>query len=118
MYTDHRITEEEHDRWFQGIVEDCTRRYWIIAYQGEDVGVANLYRIDVKNRRAHWAFYLANLNDRGKGIGSTVEYLILKQVFDELHFNRLCCEVLASNHPVIKLHQSFRFPKKESSASM
>lgn len=107
MYTDHFITLEEHEKWFQGIFKDPSRRYWIISYNGEDVGVVNLYNINPRNRRCYWAYYIANPNVRGKGIGSFVEYWILRYVFEELNFNKLCCEVLASNQPVIELHKSF-----------
>ncbi|MEI9476443.1 MAG: UDP-4-amino-4,6-dideoxy-N-acetyl-beta-L-altrosamine N-acetyltransferase [Deltaproteobacteria bacterium] len=112
MYTDHLITAEEHERWFQGILNDHKSRYWIITHNQEDVGLANLYGIDEINRRAYWAFYLADPSGRGKGVGGAVEYLILRYVFDELQFNRLCCEVLATNPGVIEMHKNFGFIQK------
>ena len=45
MYTDHRITDAEHARWFAGAMSDETKRYWIIELDGEPVGLANLYDI-------------------------------------------------------------------------
>ncbi len=109
MYTDHYITPEEHEKWFQGIFTDYTRRYWVITYDHEDVGLVNLYDIDNRHKRCYWAYYLADSNVRGKGVGSFVEYLILGHVFDELKFDKLCGEVLAFNQSVIDLHKSFGF---------
>lgn len=109
MYTDHIITPEEHERWFQGIFGDPTRRYWIIVLDGEDVGLVNLYNIDRRNLRCYWAFYVASPSTRGKGVGSFVEYSVLRYVFDDLLFNKLCCEVLVSNQPVIDMHKNFGF---------
>ncbi|MCK4598757.1 UDP-4-amino-4,6-dideoxy-N-acetyl-beta-L-altrosamine N-acetyltransferase [Candidatus Bipolaricaulota bacterium] len=109
MYADHYICAEEHEQWFQDIFSDPSRQYWIIMYGQEDVGLVNLYDIDYRNKRCYWAFYVANPNVRGKGVGSFVEYSILSHVFDELEFNRLCCEVLASNQLVVEMHKSFGF---------
>ena len=109
MYSDHYITPEEHEKWFENVLKDPTRRYWIITYNGEDVGLANLYDIDNHNRRCYWAFYLASTNIRGKGVGSFVEYSVLQHVFGKLNFNRLCCEVLAFHQAVIDMHKSFGF---------
>lgn len=109
MYTDHLITAEEHERWFQAILNDHKARYWIITYDRKDVGLANLCGIDIQNRKAQWAFYLGEQTIRGKGVGGAVEYLILRYVFDELQLNRLGCEVLATNSAVIEMHKSFGF---------
>lgn len=109
MYTDHEISPEEHERWFQGIAGDPTRKYWIIVLDDEDVGLVNLYDIDPRNKRCYWAFYVASPSTRGRGVGSFVEYSTLHYVFDELRFNKLCCEVLTSNQPVIDMHRSFGF---------
>lgn len=109
MYTDHHIALQEHKRWFQRIQNDPTCRYWIITYDQEEVGLVNLYAIDQTNRRCYWAFYVSNPKVRGKGVGSFTEYSILRYVFDELQFNRLCCEVLSFNEPIIKMHKGFGF---------
>ena len=45
----------------------------------------------------------------GKGVGRYVEYAVLNYVFDELKFEKLCCEVLSFNRGVIEMHRHFRF---------
>ncbi len=109
MYTDHIITCEEHDAWFERIAVDPTCRYWIIACDKEDVGVANLYAIDNRNQRCYWAFYVVSPNVRGKGVGTFAEYLVLRYVFEELNLNKVCCEVLDFNRGVVRMHKSFGF---------
>jgi len=109
MYTDHIITAEEHAAWFRSALADSTRRYWIICCDKKDVGLVNLYAIDPANRRCHWAFYVAEASAKGKGVGSAVEVEILRHVFEELKFNKLCCEVLAGNRGVVRMHQRFGF---------
>jgi UDP-4-amino-4,6-dideoxy-N-acetyl-beta-L-altrosamine N-acetyltransferase len=109
MYTDHVISPDEHARWFAGIEGDPTRQYWIIAMDAAPVGLANLYDIDRRNRRSAWAYYLADPAVRGLGLGSYVEYWVLEYVFEALKLAKLWCEVLASNEPVWKLHETFGF---------
>ncbi|HWA62767.1 MAG TPA: UDP-4-amino-4,6-dideoxy-N-acetyl-beta-L-altrosamine N-acetyltransferase [Caulobacteraceae bacterium] len=109
MYTDHVIGPDEHARWFAGIAGDARRRYWIIEAAGKPVGLANLYDIDQRHRRAAWAYYLADPGVRGMGLGSYVEYWVLQQVFETLRLHKLWCEVLVSNEPVWRLHETFGF---------
>lgn len=109
MYTDHEIGAQEHAAWFSRILNDSSRKYWIITCGGEDVGLVNLYNIDNRNHHCYWAFYTASQNARGKGIGSFAEFSILRIVFDEMNLQKLCCEVLAFNQAVINLHKKFGF---------
>ncbi|HUZ12966.1 MAG TPA: UDP-4-amino-4,6-dideoxy-N-acetyl-beta-L-altrosamine N-acetyltransferase [Caulobacteraceae bacterium] len=109
MYTDHPISPDEHARWFAALEGDPARRYWIVELDGKPVGLANLYDIDQVNRRCAWAYYLADPATRGRGVGSFVEYWVLEYVFEALKLEKLWCEVLASNEPVWRLHESFGF---------
>jgi UDP-4-amino-4,6-dideoxy-N-acetyl-beta-L-altrosamine N-acetyltransferase len=109
MYTDHRISEPEHARWFAAALTDDTKRYWVIELDGEPVGLANLYDISTLHKRCYWAFYLAADRVRGKGVGSSTERFVLRHVFDEMGFDKLCCEVLATNEGVVKMHQRYGF---------
>jgi len=109
MYTSHHITEQEHDVWFDRVMNDPRYRYWIIVLDDKDVGVVNLYGIDRQNSRAYWAFYLADPSVRGRGVGGFVEYWTMRLVFDELQLNKLCCEVFTWNKSVVNMHKSFGF---------
>jgi len=109
MYTDHVIPPQEHAAWFAGIDEDEGRRYWIITSDDVPVGLANLYDIDRRHQRCAWAYYLADPSVRGLGLGSYVEYWMLEYVFEGLKLAKLWCEVLASNEPVWRLHETFGF---------
>ena len=112
MYSDHAISQAEHDRWFAAICTAEDRRYWVIEMDGEPVGLANLAKIDPIVRRCDWAYYLGEASTRGKGLGSKIEYIVLRHVFETLEFNKLWCEVLLENEAVWKLHQSFGFTKE------
>jgi len=112
MYSDHQIGQGEHNRWFTAALAASDRRYWIIEMDGEPVGLANLARIDPANRRCDWAYYLGEASTRGRGLGSQIEYIVLRHVFETLGLNKLWCEVLLDNEGVWKLHESFGFVRE------
>jgi len=109
MYTDHQISEPEHNQWFDSIRSDLRREYWIIESDSVPVGLASLYAIDKDNSKCAWAFYLADPSARGKGIGTFVEFMIIERALNEMGLNKLWCEVLETNEAVWKLHQTFGF---------
>ena len=112
MYTDREITADEHAAWFDRVLEDPTCTYWIITCDGADVGLACITGIDRDHCRCSWAFYIASSDLRGRGVGSVVEYSVLSHVFDTLGLEKLCCEVLDLNAPVIEMHKRFGFSEE------
>ncbi len=112
MYSDHQITPAEHDRWFNGLMADENRPYWVIVLNDEPVGLANFANIDSKNRRCSWAYYLASPSVRGLGLGSFVEFWMIEYAFNVLKMDKLWCEVLQSNEAVWKLHLAHGFQQE------
>jgi UDP-4-amino-4,6-dideoxy-N-acetyl-beta-L-altrosamine N-acetyltransferase len=112
MYTDHTISPEEHEAWFERALKRDDARYWVIVADGVDVGVVNLTEIDSRRRTCSWAFYIAEAAARGKGAGAFTEYTTLELVFSELGLRKLSCEVLASNPDVLAMHERFGFVRE------
>ena len=107
MYTDPMLTLDDQTKWFEKIKGDQSRRDWIIQYDGEDVGLANITNIDNFNKNCDWAYYLASVNIRGKGIGKAVELNMHHYVFEELGLHKLCCTVFSWNELVINIHKKY-----------
>ena len=112
MYSDHQISQDEHDRWLTAALGAPDRRYWIIEAEDAPVGLANLARIDTAAQRCEWAYYLGEASTRGQGLGSWIEYIVLRHVFEARGLNKLWCEVLLENEGVWKLHESFGFVRE------
>lgn len=108
MYSHQIIEPAEHARWFDRALTDDTGRYLIFELQGRPVGFVSFSGIDRGNDRCSWAFYLAEA-DAPRGTGAAMEYLALDYAFDSLGIGKLCCEVLAFNAGVVRLHQRFGF---------
>ena len=109
MYTDHRIEPWEHQAWFRKALGDPEREIWIIALDGSDIGTVILSEIDPRHGSASWAFYIGETDLTGRGVGSTVEQLVIEHAFATLGLDVLRCEVLEFNLPVLGLHRKFGF---------
>jgi UDP-4-amino-4,6-dideoxy-N-acetyl-beta-L-altrosamine N-acetyltransferase len=112
MYSDRQITAAEHAGWLEAALTAADRCYWIIALDGLPVGLANLARIDLQNRRCEWAYYLADPAVRGRGVGQAVEFAVLAHVFETRGLNKLWCEVFLDNTTVWQLHERFGFVRE------
>ncbi|MFL5684274.1 MAG: UDP-4-amino-4,6-dideoxy-N-acetyl-beta-L-altrosamine N-acetyltransferase [Chloroflexota bacterium] len=110
MFTDHRITPAEHERWFASAMDDGTRRYWIIELDTVPVGLADLTEISAVQKRASVGLYLADPRVRGRGIGAAADLLVIRYAFAELGLEKLSAEVLTTNEAGLKvhLHHGFR----------
>jgi UDP-4-amino-4,6-dideoxy-N-acetyl-beta-L-altrosamine N-acetyltransferase len=112
MYSDHKITADEHALWLRRALSMQDRRFWIIALDDAPVGLVNLANIDEAAKKCDWAYYLGDPSTRGRGVGAQVEYIVLQHVFGEMGLNKLWCEVLIENEAVWRLHESFGFVRE------
>jgi len=108
MYTDHVIEQNEHDRWFDAALAAESARYLLFEYSARPIGFVAFTQIDYRNGRCLWGFYLGE-EDVPWGSAVALEFSSVAHAFGELGIRKLCCEVLASNAAVIKLHQRFGF---------
>lgn len=110
MYTEHVISLEEHLRWVENVKTDG--RQIVCAVLIDDVvsGVVSVTALDRLHKKSDWAFYLDE-NTRG-GLGAALEYAWLNFVFGELGLEKLNCEVIETNMPVVKLHKRFGFTEE------
>lgn len=111
MYTDHIISEDEHDRWFTKALADNTARYLIFEVNQRPVGFIAFTNIDTIHNRCSWAFYLGEV-DVLRGTGSSMEFFALQYAFEKLMIRKLYCEVFIFNSGVIKMHEKFGFVKE------
>lgn len=112
MYSDHLITREEHDRWFDSLASNPRRRDWIVTLDGAPVGLTSLVDIDSVQGRGTIARYLAEETARGVGVGGFVEFKIADHAFDELGLRKLWSEVLAINQAALASHLSTGFQQE------
>jgi UDP-4-amino-4,6-dideoxy-N-acetyl-beta-L-altrosamine N-acetyltransferase len=108
MFTDHIISEGEHDSWLASLESDGSRCVWVIMLRAKPVGLVTLSNINRVHFTADWAFYLTS-NQQGSGLGAIIEFILLEHVFSQEHLQKLNCEVLETNPGVIRMHAKFGF---------
>lgn len=108
MYTNPKLTIENQKKWYEKSLISKTDKYWIIQLEdGVDVGLLSLNYIDMQNKQCAWAYYLADMRARGKGLGRILECNIYNYVFEKMNLNKLWCEVFKFNDKVISIHEKF-----------
>lgn len=112
MYTDHVISEAEHDRWFSDVLDSGqANHYFIFSVKEIPYGFVSITKIDRKHGTCSWAFYIGP-ESPPLGTGVAMEYFALEYVFEEINIRKLNCEVISSNQSVIKLHKKFGFQEE------
>ena len=107
MYTRHEISLSEHLSWWARIQGRADQQYFMYELDTLPLGIVAFNDLDELNKNSSWAFYAST--NAPKGTGSKMEYLALEYAFTKLGLHKLCCEVLAFNSSVIKLHEKFGF---------
>ncbi len=111
MYSDHTITTEEHRAWVERMRDDPTEVIFGVATDdGALCGSVAVNHVDMRHRKADWAFYLSD--NAPYGCAAAVEFALINFVFDRLDLEKLNCEVIAGNEAVVKLHKKFGFSEE------
>lgn len=106
LYNEIPVTEDSHKNFLKQI-EKSSDFLWAIEKDKEICGIVSVYHIDEKNKKCEWGRFM--VDEKYKGVGSVVEYMVLDFVFNVLNMNKLYCEVLIMNDPVISMHKKFGF---------
>lgn len=107
MYTTREISLADHLSWWECTSSSDSQRYFMYEFHDKPLGIVGFTDLERCNQNSSWAFYASP--NAVKGTGSRMEFLALDYAFKELGLHKLCCEVLAFNTPVIKLHEKFGF---------
>lgn len=111
LYTTHLIKENEHFLWLKNLKKNKKNLFFAIEFDNEIIGTLGLTDIDFVNKKASWQFHISKKKSN-RGLGTLVEFKLLDFCFKKKNLNKLNCEVLEFNIPVIKLHTKFGFRKE------
>lgn len=106
MYTQHEITYEEHQRWFDRSSPDPKKHLLVFEVNQQPLGFVNFNEAG-SGGIADWGFYAAPTAPKGSGrlLGRTA----LSHAFLQLHFHKVCGQALAYNERSVRFHQSMGF---------
>jgi UDP-4-amino-4,6-dideoxy-N-acetyl-beta-L-altrosamine N-acetyltransferase len=101
-----KITKEQHLNFLKHL-DKKGDLYYVINYDGKDVGVVSIYDIDMLNKRAEWGRFIV-LPEYGS-VAFPVSKMIIKKAFKELKLHKLYCHMLETNTKVIQLNRLLGF---------
>ncbi len=119
MFTQHEISWNEHQTWWNKAKQDQTKCWLIYSCNSVDVGVVYFYDIDRKNNCGDWGFYLGddklfqNININKVMAWFLLEKEAINFAREELKLSKLICEVLDNNESVRKFNEHMGFEKIE-----
>lgn len=109
MYTQHEISLEEHQRWFEQNADNPFRHLLIFELAGVPLGFINFNRLS-SGGVADWGFYAAP--SAPKGSGRQLGHAALDYAFTELKLHKVCGQALAYNERSINFHRSLGFQQE------
>lgn len=103
------VSEMAQQRWYEHICMDGNNVRYIMEFEGTPVGMASITGIDWKNSVAELNIKIADVKDKGKGIGYRTIRLLEKYSFGELNLHCLYAVVLEENAPSRRLFEKCGF---------
>ena len=105
-YSNHVISEEEHNAWFDNMLVDASKVYWKIVVDGIAVGATFLTGISDQGSTCEWGMYLADSAVRGKGVSQAACALLFRYALNDLGLKMVRCDVFAQNEASIRMCES------------
>jgi UDP-4-amino-4,6-dideoxy-N-acetyl-beta-L-altrosamine N-acetyltransferase len=109
MYTQHMISMEEHQRWFERAAREPARHLLVFEDEHGPAGFVN-FHAPGQGRIAEWGFYLAP--NAPKGTGRRLGRAALEYGFSTAGFHKVCGEALAFNERSIRFHLNLGFQQE------
>jgi UDP-4-amino-4,6-dideoxy-N-acetyl-beta-L-altrosamine N-acetyltransferase len=109
MYTQHEITLDEHQRWYERALQDPRKHLLIFVRDNQPVGFVN-FNEAANGGIADWGFYAAPTAP--KGTGRHLGQAALSHAFTEIGLHKVCGQALAHNQRSILMHRSLGFQQE------
>ena len=108
MHYDKLITWDEHEHWFEALLQDVNRECWIYRQHLRPVGVLNFS--DTQQATMQWGCYLGEVNC-APGSGLILEWAALEYALKKVGCEALEAQVLSFNTSALKLHKLFDYER-------
>ena len=109
MYTQHEITLDEHQGWFERSILDPKKHLLIFEQNQQPQGFVN-FSETANSGVAEWGFYAAP--DAPKGSGRQMGSAALTHAFTQLKLHKVCGQALAYNERSIQFHHTLGFQQE------
>lgn len=111
MYTDHRITEEEHLNWFSHLQDDKSSTHLMFLYKSSPLGSVNFKKDHKSHANYNWGFYIGEPT-APSGAGTIMCYLGLAHAFERIAAHKVIGEAFSTNTASLSLHKRLGFTQE------
>jgi len=112
MHNQDEITWAQHNKWFDALEKDDSRRFFIFYQNDRPIGVLNFSERQSVPYTLEWGCYIGE-DDVWPGSGLLLEIAALQYALEIKEAEVLYAEVLSFNKSVIKLHTLFQYTALE-----
>jgi len=109
MYTQHEISVDEHQRWFEQASKNPYKHLLIFEAEGRPMGFIQLNQLN-GGPIAEWGFYAAP--DAPKGMGKRLGQAALGYAFKDIGMHKVCGQALAYNEASVRFHHALGFQQE------
>ena len=106
MLTQHEISAQEHEQWFERAVADPCRRLLMVERGTAPLGYVQ-FSWNEPGRVADWGFY--TVPGASKGSGAALGTAALDYAFDVLGLHKICGQALSFNAASMAFHARLGF---------
>ncbi len=96
------ITFEMQERWFQTINND-NNLYFIIEYEGKEVGIINIKDIDYENKRGERGIFIYDDDYLNSFVSTRASMCLSDFIYNELHLKETYGHILRTNKRAIRM---------------
>jgi UDP-4-amino-4,6-dideoxy-N-acetyl-beta-L-altrosamine N-acetyltransferase len=111
--TEGPVSDYDHSRWYQRLMDDPTRRTYIIGdgvnEGASPVGLVGLRDMNLRSKTAEYWIYIGEADNRRRGLASEATFLILDFGFNTLGLHRIYLHVMENNLPALSMYRKFGF---------
>lgn len=109
MFSQHEISREEHEAWFEAADSDPSRQLLVVEDSDGLFGFVQLDSVASKGI-ANWGFYVRPGAPRGSG--RRLGVAALDHAFGELSLHKLCGQAIQTNNASVILHRRLGFAEE------
>ncbi|MBT5491830.1 UDP-4-amino-4,6-dideoxy-N-acetyl-beta-L-altrosamine N-acetyltransferase, partial [bacterium] len=106
MYDSTLISQDTHLKFIENLKYDENNKYFLVQENKINIGVIYFNKIDYKQKECYFGLY-ANPFINIAGVGSILEEVCIKYIFDILKLDKLKLEVLEENIRAINLYKKY-----------
>ena len=109
MFTDHKITPQEHQAWFKRIQADPVKKNFVFTYKGQAVGYIGYTVFDKEQNIYSVGSYIGEPKKCPVNAGLFLEYVCSAYGFTKLKIPKICIEIFADNKKAFEINMALGF---------